>query len=876
MTLFDHGSTWLRTDFHLHTKADKEFKLKSDPNYFVRDFIAALKAEEVHVGVITNHNKFDAVEYAEIRKNAQKEEIFILPGVELSVAEGASGLHCLIVFDPDAWLDGSDYINKLLDHAFGIHIKDRENENARCTLNLEALLKELKTQQGHGRDSFVVMAHAEDKSGFLEELNGGRIKEISADPNFREFVLGFQKCRTRDLLEKAEGWIGYLPALVEGSDPKELPAVGKPHQQGGNPCKTYVKLGAFSFASLQYALRVQNLRLSDSRPTHARPFVRSMTVTSGTKDPLVVKFSEALNTSIGIRGSGKSTLIEILRYALDVKADTKAQDSDYKKQLLDAHLGSGGKVSLEVVSGGAIYTVDRVLNDARPKVRKDGEIVSNLSPSGIINVAYFGQKDLAQIGQAQTGRSILERFFPDATKAADAEVKQLNADTEAKVREMEALEKAVSDKTEVEEEKAKLENKAETYKKSKVTDKLNRQVEFNRDRAHFEAVEEWLESFHAAVESLVTSESSELADLEGYTSKENADIIDSIKELLAKRKAALGTLETEAAATGAALESVAKASEKLQERREALEDEFAEIRRQIDIPEINADTVLKDQQRLDVVRKALADLEKKQDALSDRKGELLTILDNLQKAWHTQFETLNSAIDEVNKKDLPIDLTLTYRGDREVFVRFLKKIVEGTGIKGRTLELITEKFPDPVELYRDLIATESEAEKLFGSPQAWGNFFQRVTERLAEFLSFRVPDVLTMLYKGTPLEQHSLGQRASALILFLLGRSDHDLLIIDQPEDDLDNRSLFEDVIKRLWIAKNDAQFLFATHNPNIPVLGDAEQVHACNFDTDSQTISVLAGSIDAVSSQEKIIEIMEGGTDAFKRRRTIYEHWKH
>lgn len=876
MSIFDHGSTWLRVDFHLHTNADKEFKLDADPNYFARDFVAALKAEDVRVGAITNHNKFDATEYNELRKNALKDEICILPGVELSVAEGASGVHCLIIFDPDHWLDGTEYINKFLDQAFGIHIKDRENENARCNLNLEALLRDLKIQQGHGRDSFVVMAHAEDRSGFLEELNGGRIKEISADPNFREFVLGFQKCRTRDLLANAKEWMGYLPALVEGSDPKNLSAVGQPYQQNGKPCKTYVKIGAFSFASLQYALRADKLRLRNAAPSHSRSHVKSMTVTSGTKAPLVVRFNEALNTSIGIRGSGKSTLIEILRYALDVRADSKAQDSEYKKQLLEAHLGSGGKVSLEIESAGTTYTVDRVLNDARPKVRKDGAIISNLLPSGIINVAYFGQKDLAQIGQAQTGRSILERFFPDATKAADSKVKQLNADTEAKIREKETLERAVADKAEVEEEKATLENKAATYKESKVTDKLIRQVEFNRDRSHLDAVEKWLESYHTNLQALVATETTALSELEGYTSKENADIVDTTKALLAERKAILGTLETEAVATGAALQSVSRTSEKLQERREALEDEFAEIRRQIDIPEINADSVLKDQQRLDVVTKALGELERKQNALSARTAELLTILDSLQSAWHAQFDTLNSAIDEVNQKDLPIDLTLEYRGDREVFVRYLKRLVEGTGIKGRTLEQIAEKFPDPVELYRDIIGESSEAESLFGSPQAWGNFFQKVTANLADFLSFRVPDVLTMLYKGSPIEKHSLGQRASALILFLLGRSDHDLLIIDQPEDDLDNRSLFEDVIQRLWSAKHDCQFLFATHNPNIPVLGDAEQIHACNFDPNSQSINILAGSIDAEISQKKIIEIMEGGTDAFKRRRTIYEHWKH
>ncbi len=121
---------------------------------------------------------------------------------------------------------------------------------------------------------------------------------------------------------------------------------------------------------------------------------------------------------------------------------------------------------------------------------------------------------------------------------------------------------------------------------------------------------------------------------------------------------------------------------------------------------------------------------------------------------------------------------------------------------------------------------------------------------------------------------HSLGQRASAVILFILTKEDNDLIIIDQPEDDLDNQTIYTDVIKELQQLKQKTQFIFATHNPNIPVLGDCEQVISCKYFEES--LNTVIGSIDCKDIQDEIVNIMEGGEEAFYRRNQIYKIWKH
>jgi hypothetical protein len=72
---------------------------------------------------------------------------------------------------------------------------------------------------------------------------------------------------------------------------------------------------------------------------------------------------------------------------------------------------------------------------------------------------------------------------------------------------------------------------------------------------------------------------------------------------------------------------------------------------------------------------------------------------------------------------------------------------------------------------------------------------------------------------------------------------------------------------------KPNVQFIFATHNANFPVLGDAEQIHACSLS--DERVSLDTGSSDHPTLQKRIVDIMEGGQEAFDRRNEIYRLWR-
>jgi AAA domain, putative AbiEii toxin, Type IV TA system len=125
------------------------------------------------------------------------------------------------------------------------------------------------------------------------------------------------------------------------------------------------------------------------------------------------------------------------------------------------------------------------------------------------------------------------------------------------------------------------------------------------------------------------------------------------------------------------------------------------------------------------------------------------------------------------------------------------------------------------------------------------------------------------------LDQLSTGQKATAVLLLLLLEADAPL-VVDQPEDDLDNRFIADCIVPAMREEKRKRQFIFSTHNANIPVLGDAEQivglVPLVEGGVERATIpEELCGSIDTPAVKELVKELLEGGQAAFEFRKQKY-----
>ena len=116
-----------------------------------------------------------------------------------------------------------------------------------------------------------------------------------------------------------------------------------------------------------------------------------------------------------------------------------------------------------------------------------------------------------------------------------------------------------------------------------------------------------------------------------------------------------------------------------------------------------------------------------------------------------------------------------------------------------------------------------------------------------------------------PVSQGSQGQRSAALLAFLLSFG-NEPLVLDQPEDDLDNHLIYDLIVKQIRENKLRRQLLIVTHNPNIVVNGDAEEVHVMEFGR-GQCYVKQSGSLQNKAVREEVCQVMEGGREAFRRR---------
>ena len=869
---FHHGAAWLRADFHLHTKADKEFKYSGDENQFVANYIEGLRAAKIQIGVIANHNKFDANEYKALRKAAKKEEILLLPGVELSVNDGANGIHTVVVFS-DEWLhNGNDHINQFLTITFeGKTPNEYEQENGRSSMGLIETIKKL---EGHHKEYFLIFAHVEQKSGLWEELEGGRITELGKNEFFRRKTLGFQKVRTHNKPDKkcrakVKLWLeDWYPAEVEGSDCKSVEKIGE-----GPAC--FLKLGDLTFESVKYALCDHRNRVAAEPVNHTHSHIRSIAFEGGGLAGQEIALSPELNCLIGIRGSGKSSILECLRYALDIPFGDKALDQKYKQDLLRHVLGSGGKIIVRAIDRhGQFFEVQRILNQS-PDVFVNGKRQPGISirETVIHQPIYFGQKDLSSSGEGFE-RDLVEKLLGEKLQDVRRRIEEQKARVDNVVKRLDQLARGEDQLKEYQVKKQDAEFRLQVFHKMGVEEKLKRQLGFEADGRKIADTVELVDRALVALRDFLQSYEDDIFNVRNYASAENNAFMAEFFLLYDQFFKTFSTIKNSEQEAANCLTKLRAKHEAFVQLEQEQKEQFAETQRQIaaelksqGMPAIQTDDFLKLRRTVEQATQMLEALAKQQATLTAVEQELWIEVGTLQDLWHKEFKQVQAELSKVNAHHTSLTLEAEFKGDKGSMLAFMKEMFKGSKMREATLDALVKDYADFGEMRRQWAETRAKAGN---NPEIFEGYFRR---NLGTLLTWQPPNRFTIKYRGKELKQHSLGQRASALILFVLSQQENDVVIIDQPEDDLDNQTIYADVIKLICEMKIKTQFIFATHNANFPVLGDAEQVLSCRYTNDQ--ISILSGGVDNSVIQQEIVNIMEGGEEAFQRRKDIYQIWK-
>jgi len=883
-TIFKHGAVWLRADFHLHTRADAEFVYAGDPSYFASKYVEQLEREQIHIAVITNHNKFDLTEFKELRKAAERKEIYLLPGIELSITGGNKGLHILVVFD-DSWIynpENKNYIEDFIKVAFtGKSGYDRTpyDQNSRLTFN------QVCSELDHfDRDYFIVMAHVDDSSGLFCELSARGLSDLIGSEDFKKRVLALQKSRTRDNRKHSPDL-----ALVEGTDSAHagIEGIGQSNMVGSVMQKTYLKLGAFNFTALKYALRCHKQRVNTAPPTRQGLFVKKLTINPDTESEISIPFNAGLNTLIGVRGGGKSSVLEAVRYALGVSLPDdvhRREDREYKEKIVRRLLRNGGvRLELADSTGQTAFFVERMDGEQAEVFDSGRNPIPAKRPQDLFEVAYFGQKDLEKAGENFDGRFIENKLLQRDLEKLKAQTQQAIQDVRETWSSLNKLQGELAELDDVNAEIKRLQNLQVVYQTHNLQNRLELITLYDTEEDFLRSAQELLHQMCTEIGGHLDNNIEELQQwllrepkVEAQIFSEN--IFPAILKILDTWRYWHQQVRFSDTGSNELLRQFVESVHLFELQRQTKRAEIESVKQQIDDPNIDVEIFRELERHLRINKQKQQVLQKKEKEHKTLREKLNLQTDYLVECWKNEHNVVSRAIDEFNNTSSSIHLTVNFMGDSAAFAVKLKEWAKGSNLRDNHYAQLVEHYQSGIVLYRDIDKDDSALYNILKGGFLLPKFQESMQNSELDLLTWRTPDRYEFIYNGKPLADHSLGQRATALAAFILAHQDKDLFLIDQPEDDLDNQTVARELIKQVVSTKVNTQYIFATHNPNIVVLGDSDQVIECRFPNDQLDLGE-SGSIDEKKVQETVVNIMEGGKEAMKTRAMFYQianSWKH
>lgn len=897
------GATWMRADLHLHSPGVSTFTLPPGANIstgdgrgaIVTQYVDALEKSGIELGAITDYQGVREDWYLPLRDAAQARGITLLPGAELAVSQGAGrGVHILLICDLDR---PPDQINECIRriHTRPKHLFDGRQQHLDVELNgtLAHALSLLRQDLGCA----VVAAHVCQKDGILRRLSAEEVAHLVSEgivdaldhPEQARAKLESQARLRKDQLDTL--------AMIESSDNKRIDEIGSKTLSDGTPRTTWLKLSDVSADAIRLALHDPQTRVLIREPAaiHHERILEMRVEGSGFLGGLDLRFNDDMTTLIGGRGAGKSAVLETLRYALDGQAYSEASD---RESLVQNALKSGGKVTLVVErpgqNKGSRYEITRVWGQ-QPRVRDlDSSAVIDVPPMSVLGArtpAILLQREVQAVARTQDFRlDLLDQLIGERVADRVQEVKRLERAIRTKDRELAAAEERLARRQEFLDRRKSLDAEIEYFEKQGVADKLRRhsalgadQVVLQRSRSALaENSSDWSEASDASVATVrqaaqrLKSSSSHVADRMVAAGDKLVDVAARLDDLHRRWRTELDQAEDVLRDAAADLTSV----------RTGLDGELNLVKQELGTDTVDPDRLLQASNDRTAVLGALEELAetgRRASVLTRQRDELLGQLQESRRAVHVLRQ--QSCRDVTSRLGGRLRVTVDYLSDKSRYRSALASKLKGSAVTTDAIEaIVSRESTDGVELARAVRKGVDEIRRVF--PGISANSAGRLLAWLEDPARLRSVELLApedrvemeLKVAGDEwrdLSRLSSGQRATAVLLLLFAQPGR-LLVLDQPEDDLDNRFVYEDVVGLLRDEKGvrdptrRRQVILATHNANIPVNGDAEQVVSLE-DEGGHAVVRTRASIDSREVREVIRNVLEGGKEAFRRRAEKY-----
>lgn len=849
-------------------------------------YVTAVLDKCVELGVeviaVTDHNHAGGI--APFKQEASTRGITVFPGFEVPSSEG---VHVLCLYAPET----SD--TELQRYLGQLDITGTEPSTSLSQKSLSQLLACVREQGGQ-----TIAAHVTNDKGLLHTLNGqARVNawkdsnllcvqipgSVDSAPDDKRPIL---KNQNPDYRREAPAADRLAIAVVNACD------ICKPQDLDQPSATCWVKMTEPSLEGLRQAFLdpFSRIRLASDPVAGGHAEFRMMTWKGGFLDGCSLRFNENLNVLIGGRGTGKSTVIESLRYVLGLEplgSDSKKAHDGLVRQVLK----SGTQISLLVrVHSPAKrdYLIERTIPNA-PVVKDDIGSVLPLLPTDVVSrVQVFGQHEISELTKdPEKLTRLLDRFIGSNDESTAQKV-NLVQKLDASRREIVRL---ADEKTRLEEKLTalpKLEETLKRFQEAGLEEKLKDKSQLVREEQILKTTGERVEIVRALATRLRATaplDASYLAPLE-------AEDLPAAR-MFAPLSGALAALDLALVAAAAGLEQAVAVADATHgsarldwdDRRKGVEGAYEKILREMQKSNVDGEEFIRLRRQIEALKPLEEELAQVVVLLVAARDARRGLIVEWENAKAEEFRALEKAAKKVTKRlERRVRVRVTFAAVRDGLVALLKE--RPGGRLKEALDTLAEKS----DLSLSELANKARAGK-DDLVAAYG-LIPAQAERLAsagdpvwmEVEELDLPATtsieLNVAAEGADaawhkLEDLSTGQKATAVLLLLLLDSDAPL-VVDQPEDDLDNRFITESVVPRMKAEKRRRQFIFATHNANVPVLGDAELIAGmCAKGQSEEGDAVLSakfmGSIDSPGVRSMVEEVLEGGRTAFELRRKKY-----
>ena len=901
------GTRWFKCDFHLHTTASKCFQ---DKTVSAEQWVNQAIDSGLDCVAITDHNTGAGID--EIKKAANNKNLVVFPAVEITC--DTSKIHLLVLFDVDIEKPTESVGDFLIQ--CGINRTDFGEQTASSQKTIFDVVEIAKNN-----GALVIPAH-------IDEFNGLNVASYSNLEDFykkhinavhvvhKEFLsakldshqledylkdyynnpstpIDIKKCH-----QSVQLALIHQKAILSFSDNPHADKVSEHGLWGIGRRYSWIKmeenptLDSLKQAFLLPEMRVKNCFESESNP-YKQPdlWIKSIKVLkTHITDECLIEFSPQLNTIIGGRGSGKSSILKFIRGVFDRIDNLKGLDKieeehhNFYKQhdknngvllentVIEVFFARHG-IDYKITASQKIIPSKQQIKIEKINGTENLEEVMDENFIDFFQFEHFSQKQIYEI--ADKPDSLREMI--DNSNSAISELKKTKHDIKNSFLEtcatIRKLEQRISSK-----------GKLETEIKD-LTQRINAHYELHNDnvfqkRKSFSIQEEYIAIFKSnleqklsSVEHLLSEFSAlkdifEVEELNNYAEQANAKL-SVVENRLNDIKSDINKIKDDY------VSSIENSSWQKEFDKNKLEfkDKKSQLS-ELGITQIEQFEQQKSykEKELDEIKKLEGELCLHQLEKQKLKSEYIEILKNITQKRQCFVTTI---LEQENVR-IKIKAFRNKSSFEQYFRKFLGKEAEfKNDIDNLVNSVFNGKVDDKISVFFETIK-DIKLSKKETKDVRFTNVIKSLSESVLDEIELLMPDdEICIEYKPTgsnfyqPLSTASAGQKTTAILTFILSHGETPL-ILDQPEDDLDNRLIYDLIVQRLKTAKEKRQLIIVTHNANIPVNADAEYV--ISMDSTSTKIKPFKiGSVDSPEIKSEICNIMEGGEVAFKMRSERY-----